>query len=200
MNLSSTLNAEIIRIFATILLPGAVVLLAFAVVGCAFQFESAASAIAWITSQLDDAKKQSTVATVMFFILAVGGGIIAETLGARFEYHVCDSRAKKKHKEFSDIWNKYLRLKFDKDPIGQSYLRYLHLHLKFELNFACALMVLAASILILDWRHADLTVHWALYVSLIVSAILLLLESISSAMNLHAVRQELVNEYAKVVA
>ena len=195
MNLSSTLNSEIIRIFATILLPGVLTLLSLAMLFCAFHFPNNAAMLDWLSENAETVGKHSTVLTVFFFILAVGGGILAETIGARFEYHICDWRANKSCDNFSDVWNKYLTLKFEHDPIGQKYLRYLHLHLKFELNFAAAVLLVAISVGFMDWNFKDTSVHWLFYTVCGVGAAALLWESVSSSINLHNVRKQLVEKY-----
>ena len=197
MNLSSTLNSEIIRIFATILLPGAFTVVGiYLLVGC-FQFENAATLLAWTTKAAGIAGTHSTLATVFFFIATVGGGLIAETFGARFEYHICDWRGKTKCPDFIANWNKYLTLTFEKDPIGQKYLRYLHLHLKFELNFGCSIILLAFAIALLDCQFADVSFGLPLYTVMTVCGALLLWEAISTSINLNSVRKQLVDSYSK---
>ena len=195
MNLSSTLNSEIIRIFATILLPGAFTVIVIFVIVTSFQFDSSVKLTTWATTTGKIIGEHSTLTTVFFFIFTVGGGLIAETFGARFEYHICDWRGRANCSEFSSNWNKYLTLKFENDPIGQKYLRYLHLHLKFELNFGCAILLLAFGIATLDCRYTDVSFGWPLYAVMCASAFLLLWEAISTSINLNNVRKQLVNTY-----
>lgn len=149
----------------------------------------------WFSANAAEAGKHSTILTVLFFILAVGAGIIAETIGARFEYHICDRAGKRNHENFSAVWNKYLTLKFEHDPIGQTYLKYLHLHLKFELNFSVAVLMFACAVGTMHFQHADWTVDWPFYVSCLVVAAALLWESVASSNNLHTVRKQLVDKY-----
>ena len=75
----------------------------------------------------------------MFLLVVLTAGLIVEELGARIESHfdqVVKHRAG--YERHLEEWFDYLRLAFEREPIGHRYLRTLVLRLKFELGMAVA--------------------------------------------------------------
>ena len=76
---------------------------------------------------------------VILLLVVLACGLTAEDLGSGIERHF-DSLLRRTagHEKHLDEWLAYLRLAFDKEPIGQRYLRSVVLRLKFELGMAIA--------------------------------------------------------------
>jgi hypothetical protein len=75
------------------------------------------------------------LATAIALLIALTWGLVAEDLGARIEQHL-DERLKTEpgYENHGAEWFEYLRVAFDKEPVGHHYLRTLVLRLKFELG------------------------------------------------------------------
>ena len=73
------------------------------------------------------------LATAIALLIALTWGLIAEDLGARIEQHF-DKRLEKDpiYQNHYREWFDYLRIAFDKEPVGHHYLRTIVLRLKFE--------------------------------------------------------------------
>lgn len=79
----------------------------------------------------------------VLFILLIGVGFILEDLGTRVEV-VIDWLLKKRHADFDDVWDKYLRCRLDDPhPFAQGYIRRLLVRYKFELSLFCAFLIAA---------------------------------------------------------
>jgi hypothetical protein len=82
---------------------------------------------------------------------------VSEDLGARLE-QCFDKRLAKQpgYEGHLEEWFKYLRIAFDKEPVGQRYLKTLVLRLKFELGMTIASLPFAGGALCLQapcwWR------------------------------------------------
>lgn len=77
------------------------------------------------------------LATAVALLIALTWGLVAEDLGARIERHL-DEKLKTEpgYQNHYGEWFEYLRIAFDKEPVGHHYLRTLVLRLKFELGMA----------------------------------------------------------------
>ncbi len=101
--------------------------------------------------------KYPGAATVVYLLIILAVGLIMEEIGARLEIHF-DRRVAKcvGYERHSEEWFDYLRIAFDKEPVGHRYLRTLVLRLKFELGMTVATVPFAAGVLSLQtvwvWR------------------------------------------------
>ena len=103
------------------------------------------------------AEQHSGVATTTAILIVLTCGLVAEDLGARLE-QVFDQRLKKTagYERHFEEWFDYLRIAFDKEPVGHRYLKKLVLRLKFELGMTVASVAFAGGALCLQapwpWR------------------------------------------------
>ena len=75
------------------------------------------------------------LAAAVFLLSVLTAGLIAEEFGARIEMSFDRALSKNvKYESHFEEWFAYLRLAFDKEPVGHRYLRSLVLRLKFELG------------------------------------------------------------------
>ena len=99
------------------------------------------------------------LATIVAVIVVLASGLTTEDLGARLE-HYFDQHLKKKpgYERHYEEWFDYLRIAFEKEPVGHRYLKTLVLRLKFELGMAIASLFSATGALLLQtpwfWRCA----------------------------------------------
>jgi hypothetical protein len=132
------------------------------------------------------------VASTVFLLIVLASGLIAEEVGARIETHfdkvVTRCAGYERHKE---EWFDYLRLAFEREPVGHRYLRSIVLRLKFELGMTVATVPFAMGAL---W----LTIPWAwrfvLSVSSIVFGIYLYFEAKCSNRTLSELRREILKK------
>ncbi len=79
-------------------------------------------------------------------VLSLVTGILLENLGSHFEVDYIDVRLehyeneKKLSPSFTEVWNQFLQLSYENEPVGQRYLRNLLVRLKFELSTGIALI------------------------------------------------------------
>ena len=195
MNISSTLNSELVRIFAAILLPGAILVLSAMGLVSVWTYGSLKEALLAFDPLLQLAAVWQVPAGLTLFTLVVAGGVFAESLGSWFEDLVSTRCLKKKYTDYESVWNQYLTLAFEHDPVGQKYIRYLILHLKFELNMGTALFLGTVSLGWLDRCDAAFNIPCAIYTATILLAAFLFYDSCSTAKLLHKVRSQLVEKY-----
>ena len=103
------------------------------------------------------AEQHSGVATTTAILIVLTCGLVSEDLGARLEQFF-DQRLKHEagYEKHYEEWFKYLRIAFDKEPVGHRYLKTLVLRLKFELGMTIASVPFAIGALCLQapcrWR------------------------------------------------
>jgi hypothetical protein len=179
--LTATFHSEVFRPVVTLVIPG-------------FYAISTLSIVFWqhapgLHHYVNDFP--GLAATIMLLtVLTVG--LIAEEIGARLEIHFDKVLEKTDgYKEHTEEWFAYLRLAFDREPIGHRYLRSLVLRLKFELGMTVASVpfVLGALLLQIPWicRSVLLAVS-------VLLAIYLWLEAKSSDKNLSDLRREMLKK------
>jgi hypothetical protein len=136
--------------------------------------------------------KYPGAATVIFLLVIVAFGLTTEELGSRIEDHF-DNALKKcaGYEGHRKEWFDYLRLAFNKEPIGHRYLRSLVLRLKFELGMAVASVPCALGTLWLPiswvWRSILVAVSLGL-------GIYLYIEARSSNKTLSELRREMLKK------
>ncbi len=136
--------------------------------------------------------KYSGVATVVFLLVVLAVGLTAEEMGSRIETHLDSALGKRAgyeghHKE----WFDYLRLAFDKEPIGHRYLRSLVLRLKFELGMTVASVPFALGALLLP---ISFSLRSAVIATSLVFAIYFYIEARSSNKTLSELRREMLKK------
>jgi hypothetical protein len=79
------------------------------------------------------------LATTVAVLVVLACGLITEDLGARLEQRF-DMRLKEQpgYEKHYEEWFDYLRIAFEREPVGHRYLKTLVLRLKFELGMAVA--------------------------------------------------------------
>ena len=103
------------------------------------------------------AEQHSGVATTTALLIVLTCGLVTEDLGARLEEDFDKKLLKKAgYENHLEEWYEYLRITFDKEPVGHRYLRTLVLRLKFELGMIIASAPFAGGALYLQapcgWR------------------------------------------------
>lgn len=79
------------------------------------------------------------LATTSAVLTVLMVGLVTEDLGARLEQHFDVQLTKQPgYEQHGQEWFEYLRLAFEREPVGHRYLRSLVLRLKFELGMAVA--------------------------------------------------------------
>jgi uncharacterized RDD family membrane protein YckC len=136
MNATGLFKREIFRPFVTLLIPGAVAIIPYILIVMHYQ--------PWL---LHLVTKNSGFTLTLLIFLAVAVGLIIEDLGACIESGVLDKFLQKKNSNHMADWDEYLKLTFEKEPIGQQYLDTIVLRMKFELGFCIALLVLWVGLL-----------------------------------------------------
>jgi hypothetical protein len=136
MNAADLFKREIFRPFVTLLIPGAVAIIPYILILLHYHSEL-----------LDFWNKNSGSILTLLLLFAVAVGLIIEDLGAWIESSVLDKILKKKNSNHMVDWDEYLKLSFEKEPIGQQYLDTIVLRMKFELGFGIALIIFFAGLL-----------------------------------------------------
>jgi hypothetical protein len=91
------------------------------------------------------------LAATIMLLAVLTLGLLAEEVGAQIEAYFDRELAKKKgYENHREEWFKYLRLAFDKEPVGHRYLRTLVLRLKFELGMTVASIPFAIGVLFIQ--------------------------------------------------
>lgn len=100
-------------------------------------------------------EQHSGVATTTALLIVLTCGLVTEDLGARVEQFF-DQRLTKEtgYEKHTEEWFEYLRIAFDREPVGHRYLRTLVLRLKFELGMMISSAPFAVGALYLQapWR------------------------------------------------
>lgn len=142
--LTSAFQSEVFHPIATLVVPGF------------FAISTAAVAV-WERFPIIPkwAEQHSGVATTAALLIVLTCGLVTEDLGAHLE-NFFDKQLKKKagYERHHEEWFEYLRIAFDKEPVGHRYLKKLVLRLKFELGMTVASVAFAGGALYLQalWR------------------------------------------------
>jgi hypothetical protein len=179
--LTATFHSEVFRPIVTLVVPG---------------FYATASISISLLERFGSLRalidKYPGAATLVFLLVVLAGGLTAEEVGARIELHF-DNAVKKcpGYEGHREEWFDYLRLAFNKEPIGHRYLRSLVLRLKFELGMAVATVQFALGALCLRiswvWRSIVAAVSLGL-------GIYLYIEARSSNKTLSELRREMLKK------
>lgn len=127
-------------------------------------------------------------------LLALGciaAGLFVEDIGSRIESR-CFDKWLSKQPTFSahaEEWNRYLRLAFKIEPVGQRYLRTILLRFKFELGTAIALLSSGVGLLLTTLPFWTAVTWLAVLATL--AAYLLLVEARCSHELLSEIRHEI---------
>jgi hypothetical protein len=150
--LTATFNSELFRPIVTLIVPGFYAVSSLAI--------SLLQRVDFLVNLVD---KYPGAATVVFSLVVLTAGLIAEEVGARLETHFdkCVSKCAGFEHHEAD-WFKYLRLAFDREPVGHRYLRSLVLRLKFELGIVAATVPFVVGMLFIEiatvWRLATVAI------------------------------------------
>jgi hypothetical protein len=141
--LTATFNSEVFRPVVTLIVPG---------------FYATSTISLYLLQQFPRLKEEIDVypgvATTVFLLIILTVGLIAEEVGARIEFHFDQALAKRAgYRDHYKEWFAYLRLAFEKEPVGHRYLRSLVLRLKFELGMTVSTLPFAigTSMLGIPW-------------------------------------------------
>lgn len=183
MDMTSALKSEIFRPTVIFIIPGSVAAMPFIFL-----------AVHYFPSLENFLSGNSLLAFLLSLIIAVGFGLVACELGSRVEDSVVDKINRSRDPEIDDIWYRYLRCAFATEPIGQRYIHELVLHLKFELNMGCALLITTAGSL---WLNVvDTFISWCTFTFLAIgfvgAAAYLAWEATATGLVLAKVRKELI--------
>jgi hypothetical protein len=172
-------NSEFFKPLATLLLPGLMAFLPWAVVICK---------VSWIHgfAASNHAEVIGALVLVCTFV-----GLVLEDIGSRLENCLYRRTCKMEESGCFSLekdWFPYLRVVYDKEPIGQRYLRTLVLRLKFELGCVSAIPF---ALLGLWWTPLTLCERLAWTFGLAALGAYMLLEASSSTRALARLRLEL---------
>ena len=142
MDPTSPLKADVLRPFATLVVPGA-----FAV-GPWFYVVAQQS-----TKVMRFWMEDTYVAILLGLVAAIAAGLMLENIGAKLE-HAWDGVVDKKCPNQMKRWNNYLKLSGIDDLVGQRYLRTIVLRMKFELAMGPAILIGWTAICALNWTQS----------------------------------------------
>jgi hypothetical protein len=181
---TATFHSEVFRPVVSLVVPG-------------FFAVTTISISAWQRFQIVPTLVDSHPGTagVIVFMVILTAGLTLEDLGARleglFDDWLCKVKGYEHHKE---DWHDYLRLAFDKEPIGHRYLRSLVLRLKFELGMTFALVFFALGGIFI---HASWGWHVALVIIPLIACFYFWIEARTSNKELSKVRREILKKYGE---
>jgi hypothetical protein len=162
MDLSDPFKAETLRPLATLFLPGAVAISPYVIVATHY------------VSAIDDFASANTgIYVVLLALAALSMGFVLEDMGSRVEGLVWDRLVEKETGVHTSDWYAFLNLAPASEKIGHRYLRTITLHLKFELAFSLALLLLWFGMLWLD----SIVLLWSYDSAVLFSAVILSLAS-----------------------
>ncbi len=175
----SAFGSEVFRPLATIVIPGAMAISTWFIV-LLRRFPSFRTLV----------DRNHTETSLLLALTSIAVGLLVEDIGSRiesrwFDVHLTGKPGFSGHDE---DWNRYLRLTFSLEPVGQRYLRTILLRFKFEVGTATALLLSCSGLF-----FTGLTFWWSLrWFSLCVALALgLLFEARSSHELLSEVRHEI---------
>jgi hypothetical protein len=136
-----------------------------------------------------------TYVITLVTILSLIFGLIIENIGSRIEVEVFD----KVNKCDSKIWEKFLKLSYEKEPVGHRYLRNILMRMKFELGLFIALIFMAIGLIVFNYKfpifESQCSALIFLFIIPIALAVFLYKEGLSSSKVLNNTRILLVEEF-----
>jgi hypothetical protein len=126
MDPTSAVRTDVVPVIATVIAPGAFVSGPYLWAGLSDRET--------LRAFFDQHEAVAVASAILVWVVA---GFLVESLGSYVEVYWID-RARDDHQEMLDAWWRYLRVAWDKEPIGQRYLRRLLVQFKFELNMFVA--------------------------------------------------------------
>jgi hypothetical protein len=172
-------GSEVFRPLATIVIPGAMAISIWFVV-LLQRFPSFRNLV----------KANHTETSLLLALTSIAVGLLVEDIGSRIESRWFDKHLSGKpgFSGHDEEWNRYLRLTFSIEPVGQRYLRTILLRFKFEVGTAVALLLSSLGLF-----FTGLTFWWSLLWSSLCVAIALglLFEARCSHQLLSEVRHEI---------
>jgi hypothetical protein len=122
----------VFRPLATIVIPGAMAISAWFVV-----------LMQRYPSFRNLAAANHTETSLLIALASIASGLLVEDIGSRIESSYFDKRLVKRpgFSEHDKEWDRYLRLAFAIEPMGQRYLRTILLRFKFEMGTSIAFLV-----------------------------------------------------------
>jgi len=186
----TSLNLSFDRVLIQLVIPGLIAMFPYLLVFTDVEFKSLATQFQEI----------NTLSTLVVILVALITGIMIENIGSRIEVYYYDWRQKKRHVDYELIWEQYLQLSYENEPIGQRYLRNILFRMKFELSTAIALLIMVIGFGVYEslytiWLHPAIKVLALYLFPLGISAYLIFLEGWSSSRVLHGTRKLLVDKY-----
>lgn len=134
MDISSVFKSEIFRPIVITLIPSLIGLIPFVFV-----------LYIYFPDSKDWVSKNSGTFLIIVVLLCIAIGQVLEDLGSAIE-NIVWKRVRKSGND--DVqWNDFLRIHFEKEPIGMRYMRTIVLRMKFENSTVAALVLFSAGIL-----------------------------------------------------
>jgi hypothetical protein len=137
-NLFAAFTAEVYRILATQVVPGAIAISTWLIV-----------LANWSADFRDFIEHHSPESSVCIALVSIFAGLVCEDFGSRIELNHYERCYRQEQPLRDQEWNDYLRTAFKTEPIGQQYLRTLVLRLKFEANTTLGLISAALGLMCL---------------------------------------------------
>jgi hypothetical protein len=182
MDPTSTVRTDALPAIATLVIPGGV----------------ASVPYAWLALDVAPALKaylvtHDGIATLIAVLVSIAVGFVLESAGSYAEVYLIDRR-RSDHEQMLNIWWRYLRIAWDKEPIGQRYLRRLLVTFKFELNMFVAIVCAIPGVLLLAANERLRCDAWvAVLVGMLIAAGLFFWAARGSANVLAKLREELIS-------
>jgi hypothetical protein len=159
MDLSTPLKTDVLRPLVTLVVPGIIAVGPFALV--------LGDYVPPVAQFWND---HPNAFAVLLAIAVLAAGFVIEDIGASIENYCWDRLMSRGDSTHLANWNEYLKLRMDKDLVGQQYLETRVTVLKFELAMAPALMIFWLGLLWLQADHAMWSTSGFLMVTLLLFA------------------------------
>jgi hypothetical protein len=184
--LTAAFQSEVFRPVATLVVPGFVSISTFSF-----------AVWQWFPGAQRLADQHPSLATTTAILIVLTCGLVTEDVGARIE-EFFDKRLSKKegYEQHFEEWFRYLRIAFEREPVGHRYLRTLVLRLKFELGMTVALLPCALGALFLRWPCLW---RWGIFAFAIIALAGFCLEAKASNKTLSDLRRHLLQKDWDVV-
>lgn len=184
MDKLSAINLTFDKLLITVLAPGLVAIFPYILIFFGFN-----------DNLLVHFEGQTSLLVALISILSLMSGLIIENLGSVIEKHVYD----KINAPTDDIWNSFLKLTYEREPVGHRYLRNILMRMKFELGLGVGLIFMSIGLMIYNYHFSFVASQGNallfLFVMPALLSIYLLREGLSSSTVLHKTRMLLVEEF-----
>jgi hypothetical protein len=181
MDPTSVVRTDTLPAVATLLVPGAFASAPYVALGL-FNYPDAANFLA----------QHEALMIVLAIMSWVASGFLIESLGSYVEVYAID-RCREDYKQMMETWWRYLRIAWQREPIGQRYLRRLLVSFKFELNlFVATLLTMPGVILLSHFDYLTTSAATWLLPALAIVALVLFVWAKNSSGLLMNLRAELV--------